>query len=395
MSRLRTALNITASAALILLSMIMVFIVPTGHCHDFSPGIAEPQTTVSEIMTGPQNRPRADTYYLMALAAARKSRNREAMKYIEQGLKIERDNSKLLNLRAALWAAQGHLREALEQFKSVLRLSPNDTYARESVKSIEKILNPQPNINLAMLPAKIPKNKFVEPAAPVKEISSSLPASSTKILQSAYFDQVKGKQRCYYGMTAIKRAQEAFEKKHADKKGNFDTKVLIDEKLLQVMPICPESGVYSWKGGPQCSVHGDFGTIENEVKTVFSDFNSGMQAKISRNYPEAQKTFQQVVAVYPMWAEAHFQLGDTCFRTGHDKQAIEELRSCLKIDAKNLDAKLLLANLYFKVSQKDASLKLLDEVTADSRGTVYGLAARSTATSIRAGRNYYQIFPPP
>jgi tetratricopeptide (TPR) repeat protein len=117
-------------------------------------------------------------------------------------------------------------------------------------------------------------------------------------------------------------------------------------------------------------------------------------SKLSRNYLDALRSFEQVVVLYPRWAEAHFQLGDTLFRLGETDTAITALRNCLKHQPGNTDAQLLLANLYFKKGQKDAALKLLDEVSAKQKGTVYGLAARSIASSIRSGRNYYQIFPP-
>jgi tetratricopeptide (TPR) repeat protein len=119
-----------------------------------------------------------------------------------------------------------------------------------------------------------------------------------------------------------------------------------------------------------------------------------MRSKLSRNYLDALKSFEQVVILYPRWAEAHYQLADTLFRLGETDPSVSALRNCLKYDPGNLDARLLLANLYFKKGQKDAALKILDDVTEKHRGTVYGLSARSVAASIRSGRNYYQIFPP-
>jgi len=66
----------------------------------------------------------------------------------------------------------------------------------------------------------------------------------------------------------------------------------------------------------------------------------------------------------------------------------------LLVQFTTLLAQLLLANLYFKKGQKDAALGILDKVSSAHKGTVYGLAARSIAGSIRSGRNYYEIFPP-
>ena len=134
-------------------------------------------------------------------------------------------------------------------------------------------------------------------------------------------------------------------------------------------------------------------TVQAQEESL-ADFNRGMVAKLSRNYRDALQAFDQVVILFPKWAEAHFQLGDTLFRLGEDQAAIVRLRECLKITPDNLDAKLLLANAYFKVGQKEPALKLLEEVAENTKGSVYGLAARSIATSIKAGRSYYQVFPP-
>jgi tetratricopeptide (TPR) repeat protein len=100
------------------------------------------------------------------------------------------------------------------------------------------------------------------------------------------------------------------------------------------------------------------------------------------------------VVLYPRWAEAHYQLADTLFRLGETEPAILSLRNCLKHEPDNLDAQLLLANLYFKKGQKASALEILDRLANKHKGTVYGLSARSIARSIRSGRNYYQIFPP-
>jgi len=196
-------------------------------------------------------------------------------------------------------------------------------------------------------------------------------------------------------MSSIKRAQTAFIKANPARKEEFALTTLVSDKLLTAVPVCPNGGTYSWKTDDvTCSTHGTSAEAGAEVTNVFNEFNNGMRSKLSRNYLDALKSFEQVVILYPRWAEAHFQLADTLFRLGETDTAINALRNCLRYDAGNLDAKLLLANLYFKKGQKDAALKILDEVSEKHRGTVYGLSARSVASSIRSGRNYYQIFPP-
>jgi len=387
-----------ATAAGMLLSMFTCAAPCAGEQLSFQ-DMAVRDASVRDIMTGSQARPRADTYYLMGLQAARKGEDQDALRAVETGLTIEPQNLKLRNLRAALWARTGRRGEAIAEFRRILAAAPDDTYAKESLRA----LLPRPVAPLTTRQIKKPVRETA-PTAPVvvqtagnkrNKGKDTGTASPSRLLDSGYFEQARQKQQCEQVMASIKRAQDAYVQEHKDAKGKFDPKVLIDAKLLTAAPSCPESGSFEWTGdGPACSKHGTFATVQAEVKTVFADFNRAMQAKLGRNYPEALKGFEQVVIAYPRWSEAHFQLGDTLFRTGEDRQAIDRLRTCLQLDPGNPDASLLLANLYFKIGHKEVALKLLDSVVKKLPGTVYGLAARSIAGSIRAGRNYYQIFPP-
>ncbi|HEY9068626.1 MAG TPA: tetratricopeptide repeat protein [Candidatus Ozemobacteraceae bacterium] len=390
--------NLRFSAATLLL-LLAGTTIPASAQSSFQ-DIAVRDGSARDIMAGRQARPRADTYYLMGLQAARKGEDLEALRAVETGLQIEPQSIKLRNLRAALWARTGRRNEAIEEFKRILATVPDDTYARESLRA----LLPRPTVApVVKSQVRVPPRESA-PTAPVKVATDVSPAQTASgaqavaaqpVLDTGYFAQAKQKQRCEQVMASLKQAQDAYVKGHPDAKGKYDPKLLVDARLLSAVPVCPEGGSFDWSGdGPTCSKHGSFSTVQAEVKTVFSDFNRAMQAKLGRNYPEALKGFEQVVIAYPRWAEAHFQLGDTLFRTGEDSRAIDRLRTCLKLEPGNPDATLLLANLYFKTGHKETALKLLDSVSKKMPGTVYGLAARSIAGSIRSGRNYYQIFPP-
>jgi len=393
------AFILRSAAAGTLLSMLICAAPGAGEQLSFQ-DMAVRDASVRDIMTGSQARPRADTYYLMGLQAARKGEDQDALRAVETGLTIEPQNLKLRNLRAALWARTGRRGEAIAEFRRILAAVPDDTYAKESLRA----LLPRPVAPVVATSQVKKPARETAPTAPVvvqtgkkdgdksKDLAA---ASQTRLLDSGYFEQARQKQQCEQVMASIKRAQDAYVQEHKDAKGKYDPKLLVDAKLLTAAPTCPEGGSFVWAGdGPTCSKHGAFATVQAEVKTVFADFNKAMQAKLGRSYPEALKGFEQVVIAYPRWSEAHFQLGDTLFRIGEDRQAIDRLRTCLQLDPGNPDASLLLANLYFKIGHKEASLKLLDSITKKLPGTVYGLAARSIAGSIRAGRNYYQIFPP-
>ena len=370
-------------------ALITLLLCPGASAQDFQPPTSE--ISVRDLLEGHKRSPRADTYYLMALSEAQKNNIEAAEKAIKTGLQIDPRNTRLMNLKAALMARQGRLAEARGLFLTVLQLDPEDRYARTSLNSVERILQPERR----SMPVLTRQSSQTSSDAPVAPVVVKPAPTEQKVLEASYFIEVKEKQQCYHSMSSIKRAQESFIGANPERKGDFSLTTLVAEKFLTAAPVCPNGGNYTWKAADiECDKHGSSSAAGAEVTNVFSEFNTGMRSKLSRNYLDALKSFEQVVILYPRWAEAHFQLADTLFRLGETDTAMSSLRNCLKYESGNLDAKLLLANLYFKKGQKDAALKILDEVSEKQRGTIYGLAARSVATSIRSGRNYYQIFPP-
>jgi len=365
------------------------------HCTSaLAQGFQGPGTEVSvrELLEGQKRAPRSDTYYLIALSETQKNNIAAAEKAIKTGLQINPRNTRLMNLQGAIYARQGRLADARRTFLTVLQLDSEDKYAATSLRTIENQIQPRrQEMPVFNRPSAAPSREA--PAAPVSLGKTSQPEQ--KILEARYFIEMKDKQQCFHGMSAIKRGQERFLAANPQRKSEFSTTTLVGEGFLTSSPICPAGGVYSWENNDTvCSKHGKMAEVGGEVSNVFAEFNNGMRAKLSRNYLDALRSFEQVVVLYPRWAEAHFQLGDTLFRLGETDPAIASIRNCLKHDAGNVDAQLLLANLHFKKGQKDAALQLLDQVTEKHKGTVYSMAARSVATSIRSGRNYYQIFPP-
>lgn len=350
------------------------------------------ETSVRELLENSKKAPKADTYYLMALAAARKNELEEAGKYISTGLTIDPRNIKLLDLKGALLARQGRLVQARQIFLNVLQMSPNDEYANKCLSAIESSMQPRRTQLTPLISSKpVSYDKGNAPVSPVEE----KPVSVEKVLSNSYFEELKHKQECAHGMSLVQIAQKNAVAKNPKAKGEFSLTNLVKEGLLTSAPVCPKGGIYSWKNDEVCcSKHGGFSKIDAEVTSVFKEYNTGLRAKLSRNYLDALKSFEQVVILYPLWAEAHYQLSDTLFRLGEVEPALTSLRTCLKHDPNNLDAQLLMANLYFKKGQKPAALSILDKISEKYPGTVYGLSARSVAKSIRSGRNYYQIFPP-
>lgn len=373
-----------------ILIISLLFAAATATCNaQFSDNIKS-DISVRDLLEGQKRSPKADTYYLMALAEARKNNIEAAEKAIATGLNINPRNTRLMNLKGAIRARQGRLAEARRLFLNVLQLDPEDKYAEASLRSVERTLQPQRQ-QMPILSKPTTESAKTAPEAPVLVKTVEV---EKKVLESSYFDQIKVKQQCYYQMAALKRAYESY-LAGSPKSKDFSPTTLVSSGFLTSIPLCPESGTYSYSNSDvSCSKHGLQAEAGAEVTTVFTDFNRGMRAKLSRNYLDALKAFEQVAILYPRWPEAHYQLADTLFRLGETDPAISALRNCLKHQPGNLDAQLLLANLYFKKGQKNPALDILDRIAEKHKGTVYGLSARSIAGSIRSGRNYYQIFPP-
>lgn len=356
--------------------------------------VPKSEVTVRDLLENQKRAPRSDTYYLIAISAARKNDIETANKAITTGLSINPQNYRLLNLKGALLAKQGQLFQARHVFQSVLKFRPEDEYANNCLRLIEDTMQSRQQQNKVKPLINDKPGYKGATDAPVSPIIDR-PISTENVLTASYFIELKHKQECSHEMSLIKIAQEKSINKNPKGKNSFSLTDLVKNGLLTYAPVCPKGGIYSWNNNDVvCSNHGDFTALDAEVTNVFKEYNTGLKAKLSRNYLEALKAFEQVVILYPLWAEAHFQLGDTLFRLGEIDPSINSLRTCLKHDPDNLDAQLLIANLYFKKGQKDSALKILDKISESKKGTVYGLSARSVAKSIRSGRSYYEIFPP-
>jgi tetratricopeptide (TPR) repeat protein len=350
--------------------------------------------SVRDVLQGRLNRPRADTFYLLALSNANKGNTPEARRNLGIGLNIEPRNVQLLNLKAAMLAREGKTDEAVRVFQTVLDIAPENEYARASLRWLDVPKPaPPPKVNPQAAREIVPtKPMAIKESAPD---SAGGAGSAEKSYSKGFFADLQEKQRCFHALNAIKRAQDNLAASQPDKKGTLDLGLLVSEKLLPASPICPRSGTYSWtESGPECSKHGSFDQLEPEIKTVFADFNEGMRAKFLRNYPDARGFFTKVVSLYPNWAEAHYQLADSCFRQGKDKEAISSLNHCLKLEGTHLDAQLMLANLQFKTGNKNGALKTLEIVLKRAPDSIHSLSARSLSAAIKSGKNYYSIFPP-
>src|SRR4051812_14674506 len=53
--------------------------------------------------------------------------------------------------------------------------------------------------------------------------------------------------------------------------------------------------------------------------------NEGIKLALAKKYDEASKLFRQVVGAAPLSAEAHYNLGLSLLKSGHDSEGIEFL----------------------------------------------------------------------
>ena len=186
------------------------------------------EVSVRDLLEGHKRAPKSDTYYLMALSEARKNNIEAAEKAIKTGLQINPRNTRLMNLKAALLSRQGRLAEARSLFITVLQLDPEDRYARTSLNSVERMLQPERRALPVLTKAATPTAKDA-PEAPV----TVKPAPTVqKVLEASYFVEIKDKQDCYHNMSSIKRAQTAFIKANPARKEEFALTTLVSDKLL-------------------------------------------------------------------------------------------------------------------------------------------------------------------
>lgn len=350
-----------------------------------------PSGTVDGLIQKQKGHPKAMTFYLLALSYANDGEESLALSTIGSGLALDPFNVKLLSLRGALLVRTNRVTEAKREFNRILELDPENVYARESLRTLE---GPKIPVPIFSAPIKTPKGKEGGATASGSgALGKSGPAP--RLLDPGFFDSMSMKKRCYFQLAATKRAQQRMEAEKPEAKGKFDAKALVSGQFLAAEPVCPDGGTISWKGeNPVCSKHGEFAAVEAEVQTVYADFNEGLKAKFGRNYPEAKTAFKKVINLFPTWGEAFYQLADTHFRLGEDKEAIEQIRACLKLEHGNLDARLLLANLYFKTGKKDASMNILQEIVKSVPESIHALSAKTILSAIKSGKNYYQMFPP-
>lgn len=343
------------------------------------------EKTVDELMRRHQSQPRAETYYLMAMSATQKGDYTEAMKAVDTGLSISPANTRLMNLRGAILARRGRLADARNHFIHVLQIDPDDRYAAQSLRNIERFMQPE------SLPMPV-----LRPQKPAPQEPEEMAKPEIQPLEKPvnFFHDMHQMQSCYYSMENIYRAYQDYISNDSSP-GDFSITTLVSSNYLTSPPICPSGGIYEEDDGDiYCSDHGHREEAGTQTNNVFVDYNRGLRAKLGRNFLDALKAFEQVTILYPTWPDAHFQKADTLFRLNEPDHAIVALRNCLRHDPEHIDAQLLLANIYFRKGQKEAALNLLDNITEKHEGTIYALSARSVAASIRSGRNYYEIFPP-
>jgi tetratricopeptide (TPR) repeat protein len=103
--------------------------------------------------------------------------------------------------------------------------------------------------------------------------------------------------------------------------------------------------------------------LQTDAQNVNALYLSGLSYAKKRNFPEAKSALEQVTALTPDFAPAHFQLG-VCFQQlGEAEKALAQYREVMRLDPANLDnyfnATLILVQLNQPKEALENCLKIL------------------------------------
>jgi tetratricopeptide (TPR) repeat protein len=77
--------------------------------------------------------------------------------------------------------------------------------------------------------------------------------------------------------------------------------------------------------------------LQTDPKNVNALYLTGLSYSKKKMYPEAREALEQVTALTPDFAPAHFQLGVCLQKLGEKEKALEQYREVIRLDPKNLD----------------------------------------------------------
>jgi len=140
------------------------------------------------------------------------------------------------------------------------------------------------------------------------------------------------------------------------------------EHLLAALPLAPDSAQIPFQLGQVLIMQRRYNAavpyLRQAVRTASTTITArmalGEALSGSGQSAEALKTFQELVALYPDSADAHFNLGNLYAKQEQYAEAGEEYLRTLRIDPANDKARLAGAKSLLALSQHEAALPLMD-----------------------------------
>lgn len=99
---------------------------------------------------------------------------------------------------------------------------------------------------------------------------------------------------------------------------------------------------------------------------VVAGWDEGVAAFKAKNYAQAAKEFEGVVAEKPDWANGHMMLGRSLLKTGKNQQAIAALRKAYDLSPGDIGIQLALAQGYLEANMAGDAAQLLGRMSSAS-----------------------------
>jgi len=84
--------------------------------------------------------------------------------------------------------------------------------------------------------------------------------------------------------------------------------------------------------------------------------NQGINLALAKKYDEASKLFRQVVGAVPLSPEAHYNLGLSLLKSGHESEGIEFLNHSISIQPDHLRPHIVLGEAFYQRGELDKSI---------------------------------------
>jgi tetratricopeptide (TPR) repeat protein len=122
--------------------------------------------------------------------------------------------------------------------------------------------------------------------------------------------------------------------------------------------------------------------------TAQADWENGVAAFKSGQYPQASQQFRTVVEATPDFAGGHFMLGQSLMKEGKKQEALTHLRKAYELESGNVNHAFALATGYFENGRYNETVQMLGKINKGSLpGAQQGIYDQMKAASLaKSGR---------